>query len=329
MKKPYVDPSDSTNALLQGREDLCRGMELHTHWPGMELRCPPISGHFWVIGGRPGNYKTQLMVNLATDLALERQSVLFVSLELNTGEIMVQVAARLTALTKRRLKVIWNSGACSDIERNALRRMYAQVRDLDSYFRLHGTSENGRSIRDVVESYRVLKPNAIFVDHIGMFGARRLDDLGTALDTLRGLVHGEIIKNAYPFVCVASPLNRDIERGSEDDVSKREPRLSDFRGSAYIEHDADTAIILRKQRKSEDEAGPDKVEGYVLKQRDGPAPLRLHFWGKGDVCTVIEREISKQPKEVSSTPIQTSFLDQSQPPEPKDEEEPPEPGSNG
>lgn len=292
-----------TEGIKIGLREIDETVELHTRWPTLERHCPPFSARYWVIGGRPGNYKTQLMVNLATDMATEKQRVLVVSLEETAGAIMMQIVARLSGLSRRRIMDLRKGGAASPAERAAVERALCEARALEQYLCIHETRAGGRNVRDVLLSILRDPFDAVFVDHLGMFGKRTLDDLLYALDQMRGLTRGELLSCVRPFVCVASPLNRGVEQGSDEEVKKRQPRLADFRGSSFIEHDVDVAIILRKKTDTETETEADAIDAYVLKNRDGRAPLKLRFWGNGACATVTERaplkaQEQKEPQQI-------------------------------
>jgi len=288
---PLWSPSWALQAGLSG---LRRSTRLKSMWPRMDRLCQPQSGRFWVVGGRPGNYKTQFLWNLALDMAERRQRVLFVSLEQEAGEMSVQAAARFSRIDHERIALAHNEKdgvTLSDAELDSLAAAEARMTALELTLRMHGVEGHGRTIDDVVKSACRVHFDAVFIDHVGMLareGRNELDELSRAVDRLRGLSRGEVVADYRPFVCTSSPLNRDEDR---DGDKERQPRMSDFRGSGRIESDADLAMILRKRKRADEEGDePDVLDAFVLKNRQGRSPLVLMFEGQGAICLVTERQ---------------------------------------
>lgn len=261
----------------------------------MERLCPPQSERLWVIGGRPGNFKTQTMWNLALDLAERRQRVLFVSLEQTAQEAALQATARFSRIPLDRIQLAHNADAgvhLTDAEEDALQKAESRFEKLDLFLRLHNAETHGRTLPDVLRSATRARFDAVFVDHLGMVGRgsgkRELDAIPEAIDGLRGLARGEVARGYRPFVCVTSPLKRKDPKPGEREPM---PELGDFRGSSNIESDADFAMILRKRERDEgDESdAPITVDGFVLKNRWGRCPLILQFEAQAAICFVNER----------------------------------------
>lgn len=286
-------------ALTRGLEEITEAPRLRTMWPRMERLCSPRRGHFWVIGGNPGNYKTALTWNLALDLADRGHRVLYVSLEQSTGQLAVNAAARYSRISRDRIE-LHASGAVplqgEDLDRFTDAR--ERLRALQLRMRLHGVEQHGRSLAAVLQSAQAASFDAVLGDHLGMIGrddGRELDLLPEVVDSLRALARGELRRGYRPFVCVTSPLNRANQRDEATDESERLPAMSDFYGSRRIESDADTAIVVRKRKRAasdEESDAPDTVDAFVLKQRWGRCPLVLVFEAQGAIAHVVERHRS-------------------------------------
>lgn len=284
----------TADAALAGLEEAARAVRLRTLWPRLERLCRPQSERLWFIGGFPGNYKTQLIWNLAVDMA-ERggQRALVVSLEMPPHDMALQALARFSGVPLDRILASHNPEGgvyLSDEEGHRLNNASDRLRKLDLSLRIHGAAD-GRSLEAVLKAAKAARFDAIFIDHIGMVGrdeAEELRALSLAVDALRGLAKGEDVKGYRPFVCVTSPLNRD---GAKKDKNgdDRLPQLSDFRGSSRIESDADFAMIMRKRPKTEGDPAPNIVDGFVLKNRQGECPAVLQFEAQGATCWVNER----------------------------------------
>lgn len=295
-RTPNLQPA--TEAMEQGFEALRRSTRLKTMWPRLERLCPPRSERLWFIGGQPGNYKTQVMWNLALSLAERRQRVLFVSLEQTTGEMAVAAVARYSQIPLGVLERA-QSGEVHLTEQQHAGLMVASQRlaETELFLRLHGADQHGRGLDDVIRSATRQRFDAVFIDHIGMVGrddGNELEQLSSAIDRLRRLARGSIVKDYRPFVCATTPLKRDAATGDEEKL----PAITDFRGSSRLEYDADVAIVLRKRPRKdveEDCSGPTLVDGFVLKNRQGPCPAVLQFEAQGAICFVSERHKEDQP----------------------------------
>lgn len=283
----------ATETMAQGFEALSRSTRLRTAWPRLQRICPPRHERLWFIGGQPGNYKTQLMWNLAMDMALQRQRVLFVSLEQTPGETTLQAVARFSQIpiaAMERAQAKGGSGLTNEQEKG-LELAARRLAETELFLRMHGADEHGRRLEDVMRSACRARFDAVFIDHIGMVGrdeAQELVALSRAIDRLRALTRGEVVKDYRPFVCATSPLKRDAAAGDEDML----PAITDFRGSSRLEYDADLAMILRKRKREkpdEENSDPDIVDAFVLKNRQGRCPVVLTFEAQGEICFVRER----------------------------------------
>lgn len=261
----------------------------------MDRLCPPRHARLAFIGGQPGNYKTQLMWNMALDMALLKQRVLFVSLEQTPGELAAQAVCRFSRIPLDRLeRAQADDGArLSDAEEASFVEASQKLASLDMHLRMHGADDHGRSLQDVIGSATRNRFDAIFIDHIGMIGrddGDELKQLSQAIDKLRALARGSVVAGYRPFVCATTPLKRDSATADEDSL----PAITDFRGSNRLEYDSDMAMILRKlpRKNPADESDePDQVNAYVLKNRKGRCPVVLLFEAQGAISLVTERRL--------------------------------------
>ena len=243
---------------------------------------------------------------MALNCAENSLRVLFVSLEVPVGKMAVLACAKFSGLDRRRIESAFRVAdprPFSEPEQNLWDSAIDHFRGLTSTMRMHGADEHGRGIDDVIKSSCLKRFDAVFVDHLGMIGrgnGRELDVLNSAIDRLRALSVGEVVRGYRPWVVATSQLNREIDKGDEERI----PRLSDFRGSARIKHDADVAIGLQKRRpEGKDENDPIScVDGFVLKNRNGPEPEVLLFEGNGATYLVTERHREFVPPDDSDSP---------------------------
>lgn len=239
------------------------------------------------MGGAPGSHKTNAALMLAVDMALAGQRVLFVTLELALGEIGARVLSRFSGVDGERLDRAFGPERLelTEQENEALAAAEARIDALAMHLRFHGAEDGGSRLDDVIRSATRLHFDAVFVDHLGMVDRGHGDELAAiprAAENLRLLCRGRIRKGYRPFVCVTTPLSR---KRDEDD----HPKLSHLRGSGNLEYDGDGVMVLQKRERKGDTEGPDEVDGFVLKQRQGRCPIVLTFEADGATSTVREK----------------------------------------
>jgi len=297
--KPQSAASKSLDEVRQEEiERLGRVRRIRVAYPRLERLCNPQSENFWVLGGRPGTFKTTLLWNLALNAARQQQRVLFVSLEMTPGEMALKAVTMYSGLPHRRVvEALVNDSAVPFTAEESIRWEAGEAQFLSLQFtlRIHGWQQ-GRSIRDVLGSACRSRFDVVALDHLGHIGrgSERPEFivLAEAIDRLRALSRGEVLEGYRPLVIANSQLNREIDRAEEE----RFPRLSDFRLSSRIEHDADVVIGLMKRNASEDENNPmSYLDGFVLKNRDGQSPLVLLWEANGATGLITERTKQNAP----------------------------------
>ena len=250
------------------------------------------------MGGRPGSFKTALLWNLALNAAEEGQRVMFATLEMTPGEMALLAFAKFSGLPRARIEQNFDprfARPFDDEERARWDAAVLKFQGLSTVLRIHGADEAGRDVDDVLRSACRARFDAVMIDHLGMVGrdTRRneLEALGHAVHRFRGLSRGEVGRNYRPWVVATSQLNREIDKGEDE----RPPRLADFRGSSRIEHDADVAIGLQKRKRDPGDESPlYALDGFVLKNRHGPAPAVILFDANGPTGLITERDLPER-----------------------------------
>jgi len=263
------------------RESLKLGM------PKVERLCQPGSSRFWVLGGRPGDFKTVTAWNWALNLALLGRRVLVVSLDMVPPRLALMALARFSGLEHGRITLAFQRDGVpfSPEEQARFDGALAKWHGLESRLAIHGGEEDGWGLRDVLALIWRLTPEVVVVDHLQLLAHNSLDLLNACLGGLWKLTMG---KKYHPFVVAISTLNREIDKDDGDD-GPRMPRMSDLWGGAAIEHAADVVAISRKQAKLGDESPVSIVDLFVLKNRDGPFPAVIALEANGPTCCIAER----------------------------------------
>ena len=306
QNSPPQTPSltSPSSALELSKQRLKEEIPLKTAWPRFQRLLKPASGQFWVVGGNPGNFKTQTLWNLATDMAAMGQRILFVSLEIEPWAMASKAISRFSRIPLDRIKAASRSEEPEYLctaELEALDKAELHFKGLDFRIRFHGP-ENGRTASAVVKSACRSRFDSVFIDHLGMMSRQGEDEqkeVPRVVEACRALSHGEVVDKYRPCVFLASPLRKAKEDADED----RLPMMDDLRGSQQIQSDADIVLMLQKRAKK-NETDADVVDGFVVKARDGVSPLILIFDADGATCTVTERHRDPVPPPDAEEPEQ-------------------------
>jgi replicative DNA helicase len=226
------------------------------------------------------------------------QRVVFEALELTEEEMTTLAIAQLSGITVGRIEQAFAKDSWPFDEEAQARwdRGVSEWENLSENLFLHTGAEKGRTVEEVLHGACDGDADVVFVDYLGMIGRRDargrwiFDDssvLGEAIGGLRALSRGECrYRIGYkPLVVALCQLNRKIEDGED-----RPPRMSDFRGSALIDHWSDVVIGLRRRKRSPGDEGPvSQLDGYVLKNRRGVPDAVLIYEMHGATGCVTER----------------------------------------
>lgn len=236
--------------------------------------CP---GELCVVGGLRSSGKSAMGVHIAQAVAFgQRQPTLFLALEPRNSAVMIRLLAMHACIDSRDIKF---SRALTEPERvrmQAAREFFAG----DKQFRLNETP--GMNISQLVSAVR--RDHArrgtrlVVIDQLSHItfdqtvrGERQDISIGNITRRLKSLA-----KELDLSIVLLAQLNREAEK---DD---RQPRMSDMRDSAVIEHDADQILLLHSpdptgvygedDRPSRHTASPVKHyvrDILVAKNRDG------------------------------------------------------------
>lgn len=217
-------------------------------------------GNTVVIGGRPGNGKTDFSINLAARLS-RRYKVYYLTLEETRKKLMARILSKVTRIDASRIRdKFLNQQELLTIQRasDALRRQQNMIFD-------DGANLTVEGIRAKLLRY---KPAVAFVDHIGLIASD--DPRKTEYDRLSQATR-ELKLMAKQMDIVVVELCQ-LSRGSARDGAKF-ATLADLRGSGTIEQDANVVIFLQNPSLDDRELHGDdsfrRVGLMVAKNRDG------------------------------------------------------------
>lgn len=226
---------------------------------------------FVVIGARPSQGKTSLLLRMALHLATGPQAlrVLFITLEMGETEL----AERMLSMQSRVNSWKMQNGRCTAEDRASIVAASGAISQATLWVRDPGTITVSQ-IASMARTYRnkCRGLDVLCVDYLqliqpegGPKSESRQQQIGKITRRLKS-----IAKDQDLIVITPAQLNRDSDRSS------REPRLSDLREAGDIENDADMVVMCHMPGSENDKARPKSSEEaeecklLVRKNRNGP-----------------------------------------------------------
>jgi len=226
-----------------------------------------IYPEFIIIGARPSVGKTQLMKDIAENIAKQGKTILFASAEMSISALMERKIARELGISVREIR----RDGIPDEYMGRIVELSGQVSESKIYYLPRGVSSG-----DVYNQVRRMKEtiglDILFVDYLQFLtdcwvGRENQNvRVGVVCKRLKSIVNDFDIP-----VVVASQLNRTLEYRSQEN---KKPTLADLRDSGNIEQDADVVLLLWR-----DEDDDRILEVKMAKHRQlGSAPAIKLVW---------------------------------------------------
>lgn len=227
-------------------------------------------GGFWggdniIVAGETSTGKTTLALNIATDAALMGKRVLYFSREMGYKKLLIRVHSRLAKVPAWKIAPDMDEGV-----RERLRRTMDLIDSLPIFW--DDRTADIRSIRRKAKDYtRNEGVDLIVLDYLKLLlpppGFR-----GSTADRLSAIsreVKDGATETNRPWIDIAQ-LRRPY--GQERTDENPEPTLDRLKDSGDIENDADTVIMLWRNKKEQEEGVRlQTLDAYakVAKQRQG------------------------------------------------------------
>jgi replicative DNA helicase len=220
-----------------------------------------------ILAARPSMGKTALALNIAENVALGRQTVLFVSLEMAKIELALRLICSRTKLDSHKIRR-------NLLSKEELRHFLDAAGELGNV-PMYIDDTPSRSIAEIAAVARRLKRQQelqlLIIDYIGLIRPENADEprqeqvakIARQLKLLARELH-------IPVLCL-SQLNRQADARGKDE----RPRLSQLRESGAIEQDADVVMFVHREEMymSQEQAAEkdvvNKADLIVAKQRNG------------------------------------------------------------
>lgn len=230
-------------------------------------------GELIVIGARPGQGKTSLLLNLAENIALDSHNrrddgkggVLVFSLEMTATELVQRVICANAGVDLKKVKLgLYNKQEEAELKEATGRLAQAAI-FVDDSFTLN-LSEIRSKARRMKERHDI---ECVFVDYLQLIKDNdRLDRHLQIGNISRGLK--ALARELNIPVITAAQLNRGVEQRSS---REKRPMLSDLRESGSIEQDADQVLMIHRKESEDgaiDTSELAEVDLIVAKNRNGP-----------------------------------------------------------
>ncbi len=237
---------------------------------------------FYLIGGRPSQGKSALLLNMACNAAIDNNiKVGYISTESSVMEIVTRLYSSQGKVNSMNLI----TGMFTHVDFSNINSVVENTQKTNMYFYY----TPGMTLDDVSQTARLMVRyygcQIIYVDYLQDI---TIDGNETTLDKTK--------RKSKAMKYLAEELDIPIVVGAQlrRDADERRPRLSDFSDSSQLEKDADGAILIyhhhtNKKETTENGANPE-YESYLLaeKVRDGmTGSIPIYF--KKEYVTFTER----------------------------------------
>ena len=242
-----------------------------------ELTGGMTKGEITVIAGRPGHFKSTMMINIVKNLINDGKSVIVFNRELSNVEMMKKIIIlESDILSYGNMRMGFFDGDANidlDKARKAIKDKYKKLIMLDDVFDID------RAMREI----RKHKPDVVVDDYIGLIDVIGMDDNRLRIDNIMK----QYKRAAKTYGCAAILLSQ-LNRGCEERANKR-PILRDLRDSGSIEQDAEMVLFMYydyRYNYKDSNIGEYGIEVILGKNRYGKTGSAL-MGVIGDRCNIL------------------------------------------
>lgn len=254
-------PTDLCNAYKQELERRKVSQPLKYGLPTLDYSTGGIrKQEFTVIAARPSVGKTALALQIAFDLALKDNKVLFFPLEMTGTQLMERIVCRFTDIKHEKLKTPQQLDIADNEKIEDFYGLYRAT--IKQYLGIVEGVSNLTEIKKHIEHY---KPSVVIIDQLSQLKEnKKFGSLRDQFVYMTNTVKTMAMNLDVPIILLAQ-IGRDAEG--------REPKLSDLKESGSIEEDADNVIMIHQLEEQIGDVTP--MEIIIRKQRNGERDRRI------------------------------------------------------
>lgn len=236
-------------------------------------------GEITVVAGRPGHFKSTMIVNIVNSLLKRNYRVLVINREMRNSSVMQKL------MVIESVQVSYSRVITGELTKKD--KQDVEVTS-DSLVSLYGDRlemhDIGNDFESTIKLIRQIKPDVIIDDYIGLATLRHIDDPRLRTDNI--MKEYKSICKAYNICAiVVSQLNRKCE-----ERPNKRPIPSDLRESGSIEQDAETILFMFYEYRysgsgsKNGEFGLDVIVGKNRYGKTGTVELGV----VGDKCKIYD-----------------------------------------
>lgn len=247
------------------------GERRHAYTPtGIDSLDKIISGfypkQYITIAARPAQGKSALALQIALHMAMAKNSIGYITLEMSSEEQVNRCLSNLAKVPTRKVK---NPRYIEGDELLRIQQFALEMHKLNVLF----VDDAQMTVSDIAVKVREMKKKqgikGIFIDMIQLIKPEKHDQnkpkteqLTNISKALKGLAKKEDI-----WICNVAAMNRDADK------QNRKPKVSDIRETGQIESDSDLVLMLFRPNfdpeSPPNDDSPEDVDLIIGKNRDG------------------------------------------------------------
>ncbi|ACK69782.1 replicative DNA helicase [Gloeothece citriformis PCC 7424] len=216
-----------------------------------------------IVAGRPSMGKTSFALNIAYNIAKDKNGIAIFSLEMSKEQLAQRLLASEAQIDSNRLR----SGRFGQNEYEKLARALGTISDLPIYINDQGNISVAQMRSQIrrLQSEKKVELGLVLIDYLqlmeGSGSDNRVQELSRITRSLKALA-----REVNAPVIALSQLSRAVEARTN-----KRPMMSDLRESGSIEQDADLIIMLyRDEYYHPDSHDRGIAEVIITKHRNGP-----------------------------------------------------------
>jgi replicative DNA helicase len=229
-------------------------------------------GEMTLIAARPSIGKTAMAVSVAKAACIEANvPTLFVSCEMSEQALMRRLVSAVANVPMQAIK----TGELSDIHMSRMSQAIKLISSKPLHFLdLSANAKIGTIIAAIRRASRKHGVRLVILDYLQKVRASGKHEKRTyEVAEVSGALKACAVATNTAMLCLAQ-LNRESEK-----EKGRKPRLSDLADSGQIERDADTVLLLDRERTE----AKGEATLAIAKQRDGECGF-VTMWYEGAYC---------------------------------------------